>query len=117
MELVMHFNNTDGIKKDPEFRRIYRSGKSMADRNLVVYKMKNKKEKSRIGISISKKVGKAHVRNKLRRYIKEAYRLNIDPYVKGGYDYIFIARVNSSDASYHDIEKSIKYLAKKAKMV
>ena len=41
----MHFNNTDGIKKDPEFRRIYRSGKSMADRNLVVYKMKNKKEK------------------------------------------------------------------------
>ena len=117
MEVVMHFNNTDGIRKDPEFRKIYRRGKSTADRNLVVYKMKNGRDRSRIGISISKKVGKANVRNRIRRYIKEAYRLNIDPSVKGGYDYIFIARINSSDKSYHDIEKSIKYLAKKVKMV
>ena len=68
----MQFNNTDGIKKDSDFRRVYQRGKSLADRNLVIYTMKNKSDKSRIGISISKKVGKAHVRNRIRRCIKEA---------------------------------------------
>ena len=50
----MQFNNTDGIKKDSDFRRVYQRGKSLADRNLVIYTMKNKSDKSRIGISISK---------------------------------------------------------------
>ena len=60
----MHFNNTDGIKKDSDFRKVYQRGKSLSDRNLVIYTLPNGKKKSRIGISISKKVGKigrAHV--------------------------------------------------------
>lgn len=113
----MNFNNTEGIKKDSDFRRVYRKGKSFADRNLVIYKMKNNGGGSRIGISISKKVGKAVVRNKIRRYIKEAYRLNIDGIVLKGYDIVFIARINSSSSSYVDIEKSIKYITKKAKLI
>ncbi|MBC2576922.1 ribonuclease P protein component [Peptostreptococcus russellii] len=117
MEVVMHFNNTDGIKKDSDFRRVYQKGKSFADRNLVIYTMKNGKDRSRIGISISKKVGKANVRNKIRRYIKEAYRLNIDENVKPGLDIVFIARINSQNAEYKDIEKSIKYISRKANAV
>ncbi|WP_101773720.1 ribonuclease P protein component [Peptostreptococcus faecalis] len=113
----MQFNNTDGIKKDSDFRRVYQKGKSVADRNLVIYTLQNGKKKSRIGISISKKVGKANVRNKIRRYIKEAYRINIDANIKNGYDIVFIARVNSSSASYKDIEKSIKNITKRAKMI
>ncbi|SEN90796.1 ribonuclease P protein component [Peptostreptococcus russellii] len=113
----MHFNNTDGIKKDSDFRRVYQKGKSFADRNLVIYTMKNGKDRSRIGISISKKVGKANVRNKIRRYIKEAYRLNIDENVKPGLDIVFIARINSQNAEYKDIEKSIKYISRKANAV
>ncbi len=117
MEVVMHFNNTDGIKKDSDFRRVYQRGKSFADRNLVIYVMKNGKNKSRIGISISKKVGKANVRNKIRRYIKESYRLNIDENIKSGLDIVFIARINSNKAEYKDIEKSMKYICKKADAV
>lgn len=113
----MHFNNTDGIKKDSDFRRVYQRGKSFADRNLVIYVMKNGKDRSRIGISISKKVGKANVRNKIRRYIKESYRLNIDENIKSGLDIVFIARINSNNAEYKDIEKSIKYISKKANAV
>lgn len=113
----MNFNNTEGIKKDSDFRRVYKKGKSLADRNLVVYKMKNNKNVSRIGISISKKVGKAVVRNKIRRYIKEAYRLNIDDIVLRGYDIVFIARINSSNSSYVDIERSMKYITKKARLI
>ncbi|WP_106777083.1 ribonuclease P protein component [Peptostreptococcus russellii] len=110
----MHFNNTDGIKKDSDFRKVYQRGKSMADRNLVIYTYKNGRDKSRIGISISKKVGKANVRNRIRRYIKEAYRLNIDENIKEGYDIVFIARINSQNSEYKDIEKSMKYITRKA---
>ena len=113
----MKFNNTDGIKKDSDFRRIYQKSKSFADRNLVIYYMNNNVGKSRIGISISKKVGKANVRNRIRRYIKESYRLNIDSKIKRGYDIVFIARVNSSNSDYKAIEKSIKYITKKANVI
>ncbi len=113
----MHFNNTDGIKKDSDFRKVYQRGKSLADRNLVIYTIKNKSDKSRIGISISKKVGKAHERNRIRRCIKEAYRLNIDDKVLGGYDLVFIARINAADKDYRELEKSLKYICKKANII
>ena len=113
----MHFNNTDGIKKDSDFRKVYQRGKSLADRNLVLYTMKNKSDKSRIGISISKKVGKAHERNRIRRCIKEAYRLNIDDKVLGGYDLVFIARINAADKDYKELERSLKYICKKANII
>ena len=113
----MHFNNTDGIKKDSDFRKVYQRGKSLADRNLVIYTMKNKSDKSRIGISISKKVGKAHERNRIRRCIKEAYRLNIDDKVLGGYDLVFISRINAADKDYRELEKSLKYICKKANII
>ena len=103
----MQFNNTDGIKKDSDFRRVYQRGKSLADRNLVIYTMKNKSDKSRIGISISKKVGKAHVR----------YRLNIDERVQSGYDMVFIARISAADKDYREIERSLKYICKKANII
>ena len=113
----MQFNNTDGIKKDSDFRRVYQRGKSLADRNLVIYTMKNKSDKSRIGISISKKVGKAHVRNRIRRCIKEAYGLNIDERVQAGYDMVFIARISAADKDYREIERSLKYICKKANII
>ena len=113
----MHFNNTDGIRKDSDFRRVYQKGKSFADRNMVIYTLKNGSNKSRIGISISKKVGKANVRNRIRRYIKESYRLNIDEKIRPGLDIVFIARINSQNAEYRDIEKSIKYITRKANAV
>jgi ribonuclease P protein component len=112
----MNFNRTHGLKKDSDFRKVYKHGKSFANRYLVMYILNNKSENSRIGISVSKKVGKAIIRNKVRRRIKEAYRLNIDEKIKNGYDIIFIARVAIKDADYVDIEKSMKHLIRKSDM-
>ena len=112
----MNFKETQGLKKDSDFRRVYRHGKSVANRFLVMYTLPNKSENNRVGISVSKKVGKANVRNKARRRIKESYRLNIDGNIKSGYDIVFIARIAIKDANYIDIEKAMKHLIKKANL-
>lgn len=109
----MEFNNTKGIKKDYEFRKVYKHGKSFANKYLVVYILKNKTDQTRIGISISKKVGNAITRNRIRRRMKEIYRLKIDENIKKGYDLVFISRVAAKDANYKDIEKSMYSLVRK----
>ena len=113
----MNFKETQGLKKDSDFRKVYRHGKSIANRLLVMYTFPNKSDNNRIGISVSKKVGKANVRNKARRRIKESYRLNIDANVKYGYDIVFIARVAIKEADYKDIEKSMTHLIRKAGLI
>ena len=113
----MKFKETEGLKKDSDFRNVYKRGNSYANKYLVMYTLENNLTTSRIGISVSKKVGNAVVRNKTRRRIKEAYRLNIDEHIKKGYDVVFIARVNIKDVDYEAVEKAIIHLAKKTKMI
>ena len=108
----MDFKRTQGLKKDSDFRKVYKHGKSFANRNLD-----NKSDSTRVGISVSKKVGNAINRNKIRRRIKESYRLNIDANVKYGYDIVFIARVAIKEADYKDIEKSMTHLIRKAGLI
>lgn len=103
----------DRIRKNPEFRLVYRRGKSTSTPLLVLYIMKNNKGINRIGISVSKKVGKSVVRSRVKRLISESVRLNKND-LKQGYDLVFVARSASNDKCYKDIEKSVKYLFKKS---
>lgn len=105
-------DKSERIKKNSQFRFIYSRGKSYSNDKLVLYIFRNKKNINRIGLSVSKKVGKSVVRNRIKRLIKESYRLNKDMY-RSGYDLIFIARNKSKDAKFTDIEKSVIYLMKK----
>lgn len=106
----MHFTNS--LKKKYQFKLVYNKGKSYANKNLVVYILPNGKDINNLGLSVSKKVGKSVVRSKVSRRIKESYRLN-ESKIKKGYDLIIIARVNSAESTYHEIEKSLIYLLKK----
>lgn len=104
------------IRKNAEFRAVYRRGKSFSNHLLVLYIYKNRKltkDINRIGISVSKKVGKSVTRNRIKRLIKESYRLNNNNLITG-YDLVFIARNASSEKSYNEISESIKNLFKKA---
>ena len=67
---------SESLKKNIDFRTVYRHGLSYVDRYLVMYIMDNKTEKNRLGISVSKKVGNSVVRHRLTRLIRESYRLN-----------------------------------------
>jgi ribonuclease P protein component len=101
------------VRKNAEFRFIYRRGKSFSNHLLVLYVYKSRKNINRIGISVSKKVGKSVTRNRVKRLIKESYRLNNSELIKG-YDLVFIARSAASEKNYNEISDAIKNLLKRA---
>jgi ribonuclease P protein component len=107
--------NFERLKNSRQFTHVYKKGKSKANKFLVLYCLKNDVSYNRIGISVSKKVGNAVIRNRSKRLIKEAFRLN-----KGnmdeGYDFVFIARVRMKDAKYTDVENSVKNLIRDFKI-
>ncbi len=72
----MTINSIKMIKKDSDYRKVYRIKNSISNKSLVMFTLKNNLNETRVGISVSKKIGKAVVRNKVRRRIKEAYRIN-----------------------------------------
>lgn len=106
------------VQKNSDFRIIYNRGKSYSNSLFVMYVNRNYKlsSKSRLGISVSKKVGKSVTRNRVRRLVYEIYRLNVNK-IKVGYDIVFIARVNSKNKEYVDVEKSILNLLKKGSLI
>lgn len=100
------------LKKNSDFKKVYTKGKSAANRYLVLYKFPNKESERRFGFSISKKVGKAVCRNRLRRILKEICRLNLERF-PDGYDFIFIVRQSASDQEYRQLEKHVWHVLEK----
>ena len=88
MEVII---NTLTIKNDYEFRRVYKKGKSFVNAAVIIYILKNKKKINRIGITTSKKIGNAVLRNRARRIIRAAFSQYEDK-LQVGYDIIFVAR-------------------------
>jgi ribonuclease P protein component len=108
----MHKENRLALRKD--FQRVYRFGRSIANFQFVLYINKTKELNTlRLGVSVSKKVGNAIVRNRIRRRVKEIIRLKLDQLPKG-VDLILIARKPVADMDYHAINKSLIHLLKKS---
>lgn len=101
----------ESLKKNYDFQNVYAEGRSYANRYLVMYLLKNKLDKNRIGISVSKKVGNSVVRHRVKRLIKESYRLNDGNFTQG-YDIIVIARTTVKGKSYQEVESALNHLAK-----
>ncbi len=97
------------IKKNDEFKKIYKKSNSVVGVYLVVYRSKNFTGNKRFGITVSKKIGKAVKRNRVRRLIKEVIIKNYYLF-ENGFDYVIVARVRANQANFIDIEKNIKYI-------
>ena len=102
---------SSSLKLNHIFQRLYHT-KGAADGYLVLYARKNRTEQNRVGITVGKKLGKAHIRNRTRRRIREVYRLNEDAF-RSGWDIVVVARSKSVDAPFDRLTKSYLSLAKK----
>lgn len=106
----------NSLKKNEDFRKVYQKRKSMANKLLIIYISENEYEFNRVGFTVSKKVGKSVVRSRVKRLLKESYRLNSEKVVQG-YDIIFVARNTAVEATYKEIESAVIHLLKKMKLV
>jgi len=104
-------NFSESLKKNKDFQIVYKEGKSLANKYLVMYKRKNGSDKNRLGISVSKKVGNSVVRHRIIRLLKESYRLQEDRFING-LDIVVIARPSAKYISYREIESALIHLGK-----
>lgn len=105
------------LKQNSDFRRAYGRGKSYSDPALVTYVLKNNRAGiCRMGITTSKKIGNAVERNRCRRIIRAAFR-EISPMIRGGYDFVFVARTRTIKKKSTDIKKVMLQQLKKAGVI
>ena len=100
---------SESLKKNDQFREVYKRGKSLANKYLVIYVLENNLEINRLGISVSKKVGDSVVRHHLARFVQESYRLHEDMF-NSGLDIVVVARKSAADINYHDMESALLHL-------
>lgn len=95
------------LKENYEFRRVYSKGRSGVSPLLVVYARPNRGGRNRLGVTVSTKLGKAVVRNRVRRRLREIFRL-AQPELAQGYDVVLVARTRAVTASYRELEQTFR---------
>ncbi len=103
------------LRRKDDFAKIYKRGKSIGERYIVLFYRKNNLSYNRTAFLASKKVGNSVKRNRARRLMKENYRFLWEN-IKDGYDLIFIARNTINEKKVFDVEKSMKRALAKAKL-
>ncbi len=105
------------LKKNYDFKRVFLKGVSVANRFYVLYFIKKDlRRKTRIGFSVSKKVGNAYVRNRVKRIAREVIRKRVNEF-EYGYDFVIIARVESAQIGYDLSEQYLIQLLRKARLI
>ena len=100
------------LKLNHIFQRLYRTS-GAANSYLVLYARPNRSEHNRVGITVSRKLGKAHIRNRIRRRLREVYRLNEDKFLPG-WDIVVVARTKALFADFDHLTTACLHLAEKA---
>ena len=99
------------IKSSNEFTKIIKTSKYLKNSNFIIYYQKNDTS-NRYGISVPKKIGKANVRNKIKRRIKNIIDIN-EFSIQKTFNYVIIIRKGLLELSYKEIEISLLSLLKK----
>jgi ribonuclease P protein component len=102
------------LKKNKEFQSVFKRGISNANRQFVVYYSERTNGPNfRVGISVSKRVGNAVIRNRIKRRVREVIR-ELEDDLSEGKDYVIIARKPTADMSFHQIKSSLIHVLKRS---
>ncbi len=102
---------SESLKKNSDFRSVYRTGKSYANKYLVMIVLENNSDQNRLGISVSKKVGNSVVRHRITRLLREIYRLHENIF-NSGLDIVVVARNGAASIGYKEMESALLHLGK-----
>ncbi len=105
--------NTLSIKLNRDFKRLYYKGGHCGSDVLVIYYRKTKLPHNRLGITVGTKIGGAVVRNRIKRLIRESYRL-VESEINPCYDIVVVARSKCADADFKAVYGTLKRLFKKS---
>jgi len=103
------------LSKTSEFKKVFSEGRRIEGKNLIIFILKNDYNFNRPGIIIKKETGKAVVRNKIKRRLREAFRL-INKKLSPGYDIIMLAKINIRESGYFEICHDFESLFNKGKL-
>lgn len=111
------------LSRSADFQRVYRQGKSVAGRYAVLYYFERSGaggDETRLGLSVSRKVGAAVVRNQVKRILKESFR-SLRERVAPGYDYVIIARPGLAEfiekSSFSEVAEMMSELFRRANLI
>ncbi len=107
--------NDHRLKKNSQFNFIYRKGERTSTKHFSLYTVKSKYNNSKIGFTVSKKVGKAWARNKLKRRMREIVRR--EKLLAGGHNYILQAKIGAAELDFNEIKRQIMTVFSKGKRV
>lgn len=104
------------LHKNKSFQAVYRSGKSYANKMVVLYVLPNNSNVRRIGFAAGKRLGNAVVRNRVKRLLRDSYRLNQSK-LMSGMDLILVGRQAAVNSNRMAVEKAFLHLCDKAKIL
>lgn len=116
-EGVIRMRKEYRVKKNKDFQEAFKNGKSVANRQFVLYTLKKAEQTHfRIGLSVSKKIGNAVTRNRIKRYVRQAFH-ELDGQLHNECDYIVIARKPTAEMDFFEVKQSLSHVLRLARVL